>query len=294
MGKANVTKRCHWVPQAYLRGFASDDEKKKIWRFGRTSGDPELKGIDKVAVRFHLYVPKDADGQRDDSFEHKLADLEQWFGSVVWKKLRDDMIDLSWDPLRKMVSLLAATLMLRNPAFLQLTQEMHAQLVDFHSGPGGPASSVEINGKEYELDLEKWPAYRDAGEDDIKRFWIEEISGAGVYAKMFMAMRWSMVIADQPVFITSDNPITFLHPSDRFRGIKNSETSILFPISPARLLLFDNRTSEPANQYYPLKGNGGAHNLLIWRNANEHMFSHRNPDEVCAEMLKASEEFGSS
>ena len=291
MGKVNTTKRCHWVPQVYLRGFASDIEKRKIWRFSKTSGDPEQKGIDKVAVRFHLYVPKDANGQRDDSFERKLAGLEQWFGSIIWKKLQEEMIDLSWDPLRKMVSLLAATLMLRNPAFLELTHQMHAQLVELNSGPDGPATSAEIAGKEYRLNQEQWPAYRDAGEDDIKRSWIDEIGNATIYAEMFMAMRWSMAFTDRPTFITSDNPITFLHPSDRFRGIKNPDTSILFPISPTRLLSFDNLASEPANQYYALKGNGGAQNLLIWRNANEHMFSHRNPDGVCAEMLKASEEF---
>jgi hypothetical protein len=69
-----------------------------------------------------------------------------------------------------------------------------------------------------------------------------------------MAMRWSMLWAAEPVFITTDNPVVFLDPSLKFRGINNPETSIIFPISPNRVLCMDHRHHEPANQYYPLKG----------------------------------------
>ncbi len=94
------------------------DNRLNIWRFSKEAGDADLKSIEKVAVRFHLYVPRDSGGQKDDAFERKLADFEQWFESPVWRVLRDDMLDLSWEPLRKMVSLLAATMFLRNPAGL--------------------------------------------------------------------------------------------------------------------------------------------------------------------------------
>ena len=106
--------------QVYLRAFAADPNRLKIWRFSKEAGEADLKGIEKVAVRFHLYVPRDSSGRRDDAFEKMLADLEQWFESPVWRVLRDDMLDLSgllpvswtprkgvWEPLRKMVSLLA-------------------------------------------------------------------------------------------------------------------------------------------------------------------------------------------
>ncbi len=108
-------------------------------------------------------------------------------------------------------------------------------------------------------------------------------------ASEFMAMRWSMVIGDQPGFITTDHPVTFIHPSLEFRGLKNPETMILFPISPTRLLIMDNRMTEPAGQYYPTKDGVAPWNLLLWREANEYMFSHRDPDEVCAELMTAAE-----
>jgi len=56
-------KRNHWVAQSYLRAFAADgDRRQKIWRFSKEGGAPELKPIENVAVRFHLYAPKRADG----------------------------------------------------------------------------------------------------------------------------------------------------------------------------------------------------------------------------------------
>ncbi len=37
-------KNSHWVPQSYLRHFAADpDRREKIWRFGKTDGDPECQ-----------------------------------------------------------------------------------------------------------------------------------------------------------------------------------------------------------------------------------------------------------
>jgi hypothetical protein len=292
MVSKQTTKRCHWVPQVYLRAFAADPNRLKIWRFSKEAGDADLKGIEKVAVRFHLYVPRDSNGRRDDAFEKKLADLEQWFESPVWRVLRDDMLDLSWEPLRKMVSLLAATMFLRNPNHFALMRDMHARFVELFSGPRGLPSSVEIAGQALSLDPSDWPSYRDATEDDLKRLWIAEINGATRYAEKFMAMRWSMLCADEPAFITTDNPVVFLHPSLKFRGINNPETSIIFPISPTRVLCMDHLHHEPANRYYPLKGTAAPQNLLMWRNSLEHMFSHRHPDAVCAELLEDAERQG--
>lgn len=87
--------------QSYLKAFAADEGKQRIWRFSRNDGEPELKRIDKVAV---LYAPLSADGRRDDALEKKLAELESFFGDPVWKAVCNDFPDFSWEPLRKMVA----------------------------------------------------------------------------------------------------------------------------------------------------------------------------------------------
>ena len=286
-----ITRRCHWVPRAYLRAFAADAERQKIWRFSKNAGEPELKPIDKVAVSFYLYVPFDpATGRRNDSFEQKLSKLERWFGEPVWKALQTEMVDLGWEPMRKMVSLLVATMMLRNPRHFDYYKQWHRKLCDEVGVRGEVPTSFEHKGKIYPLESASWPAFRDATEDDLKRNWIKDMNGAAHYATLMMKMRWSVLCAEEPVFITSDAPVTFVHPSLAFRGINDPETSILFPIGPTRLLCMDHLMHEPGDQYYPLSGSGAAQNLLLWRNSLESMFNHRHTDEVCASMVAAEDQ----
>ncbi|TAA53915.1 DUF4238 domain-containing protein [Shinella sp. JR1-6] len=145
-------KRNHWVPQSYLRSFAADAAREKIWRLGKTGreaksvGYPELKPIEKVAVKFYLYADT-KNGERDYSLENKLSDLEQLFGNPFWKKISEDYVDLQDESVRKGVSLLAAVMFLRNPAMLEKTKDLHEKMrSDFLNGDELP-DVVEIGGK---------------------------------------------------------------------------------------------------------------------------------------------------
>ena len=283
-------KRNHWVPQSYLRGFAADpDSRRKIWRFSKIDGAPELKAIERVAVGFYLYAPRNADGIRDYTFENRLAELEQWFADPVWVKLCNDMVDLRWEPLRKMTALLVAVMYLRNPKQLEQTKFFHKQFVDWLSQFPELPTSFELKGKVYAIDPSTWPSYRDASEDDQKRLWIDNVSSAVWLAEILMKMRWAVIVSETPVFITTDNPVAILHPSLKFRGLNDPDTSIMFPLSPTRILSMDNRHDQPDARYYPLKHNPASWNTLLWRNAIDHLFSSRHPDIVCAEMMSDAE-----
>lgn len=284
-------KRNHWVPKAYLRAFGANDARSKIWRFGKTDGEPELKPISKVAVQFYLYAPTE-NGVRDYAFEQKLSDLEQLFGSPVWTQISTGFVDLSDEAVRKGVALLTAVMCLRNPVILDQTRATYQRLRSFYMAQDELPDFIEIGGKEYEVDKDSWPAYRDATEDDIKRMWLGSLGQATWFAEMLLKMRWVIIASEEPVFITSDNPVTFIHPDLRFRGLKNPDTSVLFPLSPTRVLCLDNRHTEPDSQYYAVRGKGEAQNLLVWRNAIEHMFTHRDPYELCVELVADAEKAG--
>lgn len=294
MGK-QVTKKCHWVSQSYLKAFAADPDGKKIWRLGRTSGEPELKPIEKVAVRFHLYAPKQPDGTRNDALERKLADLEKWFGEPIWDALCTQDIDLNWPPIRKMLALIVATTYVRNPAQFENWKSLHRRFIETFDGYERLPDYITIGGVRRKVDPSDWPAFKDAGDEDMKAAWNDYVSGAGDIAPLLLKMRMVILAADKPVFVTSDNPVSVTHPSLRFRGLKDPETTISFPISPTRMLVLDNRHGEPDGVYYPLKDdNPSAENLLIWRNALEHMFSPRHPDGVCAELLADEARFAAA
>ena len=56
--------------------------------------------------------------------------------------------------------------------------------------------------------------------------------------------------------------------------MKHPDAMVTFPLSPTRILMMDNRHSEPDTRYYPLQGGPGAFNLM-WRNAIDQMFAPR-------------------
>lgn len=54
----------------------------------------------------------------------------------------------------------------------------------------------------------------------------------------------------------------------------------------------DHLMNEPSNQYYQVSDAMASYNYTIWRNANDYMFCHRNPDEVLAELVGDAEKRG--
>lgn len=288
-----MMKRNHWVPQSYLRAFAADpDRREKIWRFSKEEGDQELKPIAKVAYRHYLYAPKDDSGQRDYSFEVQLSRLEQWFGERPWELLLSEYLDLGDQAVRKMVSLLAAVMYLRNPRSLKLSNNVHRQMVDFLKELTELPQSFEHKGKTYAVDTRSWGQFKDGDDEALKKNWIATVKQAGWLAELLMTMRWSMVISGTPGFITSDHPVTVVHPSLSFRGFNDPETFVIFPLNPYRLLVMDHRMNEPAGQYYPAGDALPSWNSSIWRNGNEYMFCHRNPDEVLSELVVDADQRG--
>ena len=206
--------------------------------------------------------------------ERKLSELENLYGDPSWRQLQTGMVDLSQQPIRTMVSLLAATMFLRTPEHLKRHREIHSSLVDATN-----RGEIEVE------DPSDWEDFRDADEDGIKRMWLDELGGAVHHANLLKAMRWSVLFSEGPGIITSDNPITFAHPSMTFRGIGNRDTIVMFPLSPTRILMMDHKHEEPSDRYHPIRQSLSAMNLLIWRGAIEHIFSYRHPDEVCRELV---------
>lgn len=285
-------KKNHWVAQSYLRAFAADPaDPRKIWTLSRTGGEPELKPIEKVAVRFYLYAPVGPAG-RDYQFEEKLSSLEQLFGLRGWAENASGFVDLRDSSMRKGLALLTAVMYLRNPLRLAVTHDTHRSLVDFYSHHRERPKAIEIKGQRYALDTTDWPAYRDATDDDIKRMWLEQVGSAVWLAEIMMGMRWAVQFSETPVFITTDNPVTVVHPSLRFRGFRNPETAVIFPLSPTRVLVMDNRHAEPDGQYYRVRKSAPNVNTVLWRESIDRMFSSRHPDHVCAEMLQDAERRG--
>lgn len=289
----------HWVPQFYLRGFSTpetkDKDEKQVWAYHKEEGEPFLVNIKDVAAKRHLYTPLASDGTRDWSIDDRLTDLEGLI-SKVWPAVAHDFVDLSSDAIRKGLSLFIATLMLRHPSKISDVKYIHGKMLElWKSAPrdsnGRLFGSIEINGKEYEIDNSDWEQYRTPAEYDHQKSFTSSIRSEAVFiAKLLLEKRWSVVISDAPVFITTDSPVVMENNEKEVYGIGTEGTFITFPLSPTRTLCMDDRHSEPASQYYPLSEKSGpAFNQVQWVNTYRFMISSREPTEVLSEIINLSE-----
>jgi len=222
---------------------------------------------------------------RDYSTEEKLGDLEQLFGLPYWRAITDGFVDLSAPSTRKGLALLAAVMFLRNPARLKHTADLPAHLRTEFSKTVAPPEAVQCGGRRIELDPMDWNDFRIGGEDFIKRIWLRQIDGAQELARIFLEMRWSMHATQLPIFITSDDPVVAIHQDLVFRGFRNPGTSVIFPLSPTRVLHLDWRRDHDDGGYYQSVETFPAINFILWRNCIDCMFSQRHPNEVCAEII---------
>lgn len=296
------SKNQHWVPQFYLRAFATPDTREtkqpKVWIFSRDAkdGDEKLTWIRNVCAQRYLYSPKAADGERSWNVDDDLEGVEMLLAQF-WSEISTDFIDLANESIRKALSLFIATNYIRHPANIRIVKEIHRQLLQFYealpkNSEGTPdISSFSFNGKEYPLDTSDWHSYRKRDENDHHHFFVKRIrADSGHLAEIILRKRWSVVFTDKPHFITSDKPVILQNLEKERFGFGTAGSIISFPLSPTRLLIMDDRYEEPPNQYYQLiPGNLGGHNLSIWRESTRFMITGRAIPDVLNEIVSWSE-----
>lgn len=294
----NRPKLQHWVPQFYLRYFATPETRNKkvakAWVFSKheTDGEECLKRVREICGMNFLYTPKDEMGEIVWHLEDKLGSLEATMG-LIWPKLANEFVDINDPALRKGLSLFVAVMQLRNPECRRSIERLHQQLVEFFESvpvrpDGNPAvTSLEIEGVTFELESHGWREYQAWGRNDHDRFFAHMVESAAIdLATLLMKKRWSVVFSESDIFITSDRPVVLHHQSRETFGFGTQDSIVTFPLSPRRMLVMDDLHAEPAGQYYPLKpSNAGAFNYSIWSKSSRFMVTGRVVHDVLSEIM---------
>ncbi len=197
------------------------------------------------------------------------------------------------------IALFLSIMHLRHPNEFKSCEHIHRKMVEwFKSFPkdylGRPAvDSIVIGGRPYKIDSSDWEKYENWVKNDHHIFFTDAIkSQATRLAEIMCKKRWSVIFSNDPVFITSDKPLSKCHESKEVFGFNTEGTIINFPLSPTRLLVMDDKHTEPAGRYYPLNdNNAGPINLLTWCSSEKFMISHRNTDEILSEIVGWADEF---
>lgn len=297
----NRSKHQHWVPQFYLRYFATPESRAsaspQVWIFSKDSadGNETLTSIRNVCGKRYLYSPAQPSGERKWDLDDRLERVESSLGQV-WSALAGDFVRLDEDAIRKGLALFVSLMHLRNPEVRRQVEAIHRQLIDFYeAGPlrtdGTPdVSSLEHRTRVYDVGLTDWHEYRAWGKDQHDLFFTKFIeSEARFFADLLLRKRWSVIFSEQDTFITADRPVSVEHQSRQTFGMGTKGAIVTFPLSPTRLLVMDDRHEEPANQYYPLQpSNAGAVNLTIWHGASRFLITGRQVEQVLTEVCSVS------
>lgn len=294
----------HWVPQFYLREFATPESREakeaQVWIFSKneTDGPEQITNIRNICAKRYLYSPIGNSGignsgERDWAVDTRLNDLETLLAQI-WKQVAWDFINLADDAVRKALALFVSTTHIRHPSNQEIVKLIHARLVgEFEKVPKKADGTPNIDrfmheNKEYKLDTSAWESYKACSDDEHHRFFTQSILTETNYiADILLKKRWSVVVSDYEHFITSDKPLAIQHQSRQTFGIGTAGAIVSFPLSPTRILIMDDQHQEPCNQYYPLtKENIGAFNYGIWRAGARFMITGRAIPEVWNEMIQ--------
>jgi hypothetical protein len=141
------------------------------------------------------------------------------------------------------------------------------------------------------FDTRGWEQYRTASANDHKRFFAQIIQSEAVrIAERLIQKRWCTLLAEDDAFVTSDRPVSVQHQSREVFRVGTPGSIVIFPLTPRRLLVMDDRHEESSNQYYPLNEDLiGSLNGLIWRHGRL-LLTGRPISDVLAELVSAADE----
>jgi hypothetical protein len=286
----STPKRQHWVPSFYLRYFAVSDtpeSPEQVWILHRKEGRAKLTAIRNIAVEKYLYTPKREDGTRDLRLENKLEKLETHMG-VLWPKLIEKPGSLLRNnKIRRIIALFLSVQFLRHPKVRELMEIIHYRLhdlikqqpTDSNGNPNGKA--IQIGSRVFQADDIDWATFRDVDSEPNEGHWHAFLEKEAVrFAEYLMTKRWSVGSTIAPLLITSDYPVYVVNPELKKYQFRGKDATILFPISPTRMLCLDD-LDEPKNQCYPIPNDQvNLFNMLTWHNTESFIISPRKIDDV--------------
>lgn len=238
-----MTKRNHTVPQAFLRAWAWDNEKKYVhWR--RTGKDKasevESLQVANVAVRKGFY-PDDVEG-------HFAEHIEQPAGDAL-KSIRAKMpISLKG---KRALAAYMWNLYLRTPRQVhEMSGEFHSKLLtQLRNSTIQEADAVlamnprHFAGVDLRMVARLFDATHNEGkvpphEDYLRRLIEPESVLSSVAVDVLSCLNWTLLVSKRKKFITGDNGVV----TNRL-GINHEEFYFNIPIAPYLLLCID-RTVE--------------------------------------------------
>ncbi|MCM1941800.1 DUF4238 domain-containing protein [Streptomyces sp. G3] len=238
-GRRKLKRHHHTVPRLLLRRFADG---KRIIRVPLDGGAPKGIGIGDATVRSHFYSMQDENGQRDDTIENLLADLEDQAARVIEKIVTEHVWPLPLDD-RAVLGEWVAAQTARIPAARQANNEIADQLLKIEIAAGGKPEvrrRLEAKGDGPVSDEEVEAAWAEL--TDFSSYYLElpvndhllrMAEAMTVAYRWIMVRSWQLCRFERRTLLLSDHPVTLLRdetgPAWSGVGLANA-AAIMVPI----------------------------------------------------------------
>jgi Protein of unknown function (DUF4238) len=248
--KSRVKKRRHhYLPRFYLRNFASQHPKGKLWVYTKDAGSFRAASPRDLAIEkdYHTVVRRDGVVDRN-TIEDTVASLENIAAPVIQKILREAAV--SFDD-HQIFALFISQLLLRVPArrdaVAGIMSEMFKQM----------AKRFAENKESYHADYSRFQ--KDTGDkseldpEELRQFLLSDdyditvnssaavgasLGAIGTVVNCLVRMNWVFVRASGRFrFLTCDNPVFYCDPtlpanSPGGVGLANTGVEVSCPLSP--------------------------------------------------------------
>lgn len=218
-GNRNTAKLHHYVPQGYLRGFATEKGRITAVPLDR-SRSPFTSSVKNVAAQTHFHTVDGLD--EPDEFEKVLSGVEGDAIEIIRKFERGEFPLSESD--RWKFAFYMALQAVRGPDTRKTMEHLRAKMVRFEVGAGGRKNVGDWIKKNLDIDVSP---------DQEERIWEEAIQPNGPpitfsnlahiqhmvetaeeLAPYLVTRPWSLVRFDRRSLVTSDAPVSLIPSPD--------------------------------------------------------------------------------
>lgn len=219
-----LSRRHHYLPQMYLRGFA--DEADLVWVFDRQKNSYLHQHVVVTAVKKDFYTIVGSDGQKTDAVETMMANMVEGPMKRIIERL--DKRNLTWEGEdRAILALFVALLRTRNLAFDKDQNEITEQFLRWWAkARHSSLEAVEESFREYEektgenmADVSAHEIFEMIRDDQYELHNPRQnniklmMSLSLEVAKTLFRLNWEIFAAPKGMsFVTCDNPFTVVPP----------------------------------------------------------------------------------
>jgi hypothetical protein len=247
-------KRHHFVPILHLKRFVGVKPQGHVWAYDAETGDARSAIPENTAVEGHFYSAQRADGTMDTRLEETLAKIESAAAPIYEALLQGN---IPKDQARGDFSMFVALMYLRTPAMRRMAGEVYGRGIQTLAYANAANERI-FNSLMKRFAKDTGQVIDAAAQERLRQDMLDPsgyvlqipkehtfsvLNAADELAPLFYEMKWSLVLAGQGYFITSDNPVARVadpktrHPVMGDHGFRNRTAEVSFPLSPKMMLL---------------------------------------------------------